>query len=83
MRLNQFVDIVKEYEKNARWTAEETFWEVRANLNGNFLAYPLDLHAVEKQVHKFLGMWRSYRHVIDWIKLVRVWTPEMQSVASS
>lgn len=82
VRLRDFIDTVEDYEKDCRRNAEDAFWKVRDELGGNFLARPLELSTLVEQVHRFLGLWRSYRHHINWIKLDKIWTSEVQRTAS-
>jgi len=80
--LRDFVATVEHYEKTHRRDAEDAFYRARSNLDGNFLARPFEQSMVEP-IHRFLALWRSYRHPIDWKRLAEVWTPEAQNTASS
>ena len=83
LKLQDFVDHVEDYEKNCRKYAENAFWRAHEELGGNFLAHPLAESVIKPIIHKFLGLWRSYRHHIDWKKLAETWTADVQNIAAS
>lgn len=80
MNLTKFINIVEDLERQQ--FGEGIFWETRAKLGHDFLCKPLELENISTHYHEFLSKWASYRHKIDWQKLVDLWGSKQQLSAT-
>ena len=80
MKISDFISVVGDLEK--RQLGDPVFWKTRAKIGDHFLSKPLDRQKISAHFHEFLSKWASYRHEIDWQKLVNSWGGEQQILAA-
>ncbi|MFA5367408.1 MAG: hypothetical protein WC333_05975 [Dehalococcoidia bacterium] len=81
MQLSKFIAVTEDLEKRQGF-GEGSFTEARANLGDDFLLKPLSLYGMTTYYYHFLSDWHSYRHEIDWQRLVASWGTAQQKIAA-